>query len=118
MGAAGSYVGYPYYVGPWARATNRYLGLKFTIKGEVHYGWARLSASNFLNKVVLTGYAYETVLNKSLKAGQTSEVAGYEADDAASVDAPVPQVLSLGLLARGADALEVWRRSPISTIVD
>ncbi len=113
MGAAGSYVGYPYYTGPWARATNRYLGLKFTIKGEVHYGWARLSSSNFLNSVVLTGYAYETVPNKSLKAGQTSEAAGAETDDGDSVAAPVPQVPSLGLLARGADALEAWRRSPL-----
>jgi hypothetical protein len=29
--------------GPWANVTNHYLGLRFMIKGKVHYGWARLT---------------------------------------------------------------------------
>lgn len=60
--------------GPWVNVNNRYLGLKFQIKGRVHYGWARMSVSvgngQFL-KAVLTGYAYETVPNKPITAGQT-----------------------------------------------
>jgi hypothetical protein len=62
--------------GPWAYATNRYLGLKFQIKSKTHYGWARLSfaqegyaGSGFT--VTLTGYAYETVPNKPIIAGKT-----------------------------------------------
>src|ERR1700691_1778062 len=31
--------------GLWFGATNRYLGIKFLIDGETHYGWARFNAS-------------------------------------------------------------------------
>ena len=58
--------------GPWNNVQNRYLGFEFSIKGKVHYGWARLNVS--INKTVtavLTGYAYETVPNKALFTGRT-----------------------------------------------
>ena len=29
--------------GNWVNVNNRYVGVKFQIKGETHYGWARLS---------------------------------------------------------------------------
>jgi len=58
--------------GPWHGAQNRYLGLKFLVKGQVHYGWARLSVSKiFPFTATLTGYAYETIPNKSIVAGKT-----------------------------------------------
>src|SRR5208337_1079591 len=31
--------------GPWAGVSSRYLGLKFVIKGETHFGWARLAVN-------------------------------------------------------------------------
>jgi hypothetical protein len=67
--------------GQWLNVTDRYLGLKFKIDGKTHYGWARLSVDlpgNFKIKATLTGYAYETVPDKSIRAGQTVG----EADDA------------------------------------
>jgi hypothetical protein len=59
--------------GQWLHATNRYLGLKFVIKGKTHYGWARLTTScaQFECSDLLTGYAYETVANKSIVTGKT-----------------------------------------------
>jgi len=49
---------------------DRYLGLKFSIKGQTHFGWARLNiAAN--DTGTLTGYAYETVANKAIIAGKT-----------------------------------------------
>ena len=67
-------------VGPWVRKSkgvrNRYLGLKFVVGGEVHYGWARISVTlghqRQLDDVVgtLTGYAYETVPDKPIIAGR------------------------------------------------
>ena len=95
--------------GPWVNATNRYLGLKFLIHGQVHYGWARLTVVGIWTFTV-TGYAYETTVGKSLRAGQTSETAGDEADDAASLTMPAGTGPSLGMLARGAEAMEVWRK--------
>jgi len=67
-------------VGPWVGkgkgVRNRYLGLKFVFRGKVHYGWARLSVTLGHHRqyddvsATLTGYAYETVPNKPIIAGQ------------------------------------------------
>ena len=118
MASAGSY-GAPYSGGPWLNVTKRYLGLKFLIHGEVHYGWARLSVTDQIFKIVLTGYAYETTPNKSLRAGQTSETAANESDDTVSLTKPTTGRLSLGLLARGAEAMEFWRKKePLVSRID
>ena len=59
--------------GDWLNVHGRYLGLMFQIKGKTHYGWARLNLtkSGGRFKVVLTGYAYETIANKPIIAGKT-----------------------------------------------
>jgi hypothetical protein len=63
--------------GPWANESHksRYLGFKFAIGGSIHYGWARLRVrvdrKNATFRATLTGYAYETIPNKSITAGQT-----------------------------------------------
>ena len=89
-----------YYVGSWVNVKNRYVGLRFTIKGKAHYGWARLSVQVQNHTVVgtLTGYAYETIPEKPIKAGRIKDE-----DDA------VVRPASLGHLARGASGLSAWR---------
>jgi hypothetical protein len=61
--------------GLWKNAKNRYLGLKFVVKGTAtHYGWARLSLVPYRNghtTLVLTGYAYETIPGKPIVTGKT-----------------------------------------------
>jgi len=62
--------------GPWVRVHDRYLGLKFLINGKVHYGWARLNSEAkhwYIGGTwaTLTGYAYETIPGKPIKAGKT-----------------------------------------------
>ncbi len=74
--------------GPWAYVQDRYLGLQFYIKGETHFGWARLNAS--LRQTTLTGYAYESIPNKPIVTGQTRD-----SDNAQF------QPASLGRLAQG-----------------
>jgi len=98
------------FFGPFANATNRYLGFKFLINGQVHFGWARMTVTNDLRNVVLTGYAYETTPNTNIIEGHTSgpEKAGSAAP--ADLLAPAPQPATLGMLARGADGLALWRR--------
>ncbi len=52
--------------GPWAGRSG-YLGLKFYIKGKVHYGWARLNAGyGYTSPPKLTGYAYETITGRAV----------------------------------------------------
>jgi hypothetical protein len=91
--------------GPWGkgrRGTGPYLGFKFLIDGEVHYGWARVNVKgNFLDlSATLTGYAYETVANRPILTGFTNGSADTSSD--ASQQAQPPVTGSLGQLAIGA----------------
>jgi len=102
--------------GVWNDAGNRYLGLKFKINGETHYGWARLNVWWGGNGIEarLTGYAYETIPNKAIIAGATkgADDSDVEQPDAARTN-PVPdtrQPGTLGALAMGAPGLSIWRR--------
>jgi hypothetical protein len=66
------------YVGSWAPLggyiKNQYLGVRFVIDGETHYGWARMSVSVKPTGVtaVLTGYAYESKANTPIITGPPS----------------------------------------------
>jgi hypothetical protein len=110
--------------GKWANVKDRYLGLKFQIDGKTHYGWPRLSVQlqqqNFQITATLTGYAYETVPHKRIRAGQS---AGADEVTTSSGSArlrghptaakPVShdsQPASLGQLALGAAVISPWRR--------
>lgn len=61
------------YGGPWRKVSQAYLGLKFEINGKTHFGWARVKGTfnSFPYTAILTGYAYETIPNKPIIAGQT-----------------------------------------------
>jgi len=87
--------------GPWANkgkgVKNRYLGLKFTVNGQTHYGWMRMNLS-FAKKqpyirLLVTGFAWETIPNKGIRAGQT------EGNDSVAGG-------SLGSLAAGSAAMD------------
>jgi hypothetical protein len=96
-------------IGPWVNVANRYLGVKFLIGGTTHYGWVRITTSTTAHPHI-TGYAYETTPNTSIKDGTISgpEKVGNLAP--AEMLAPNPQPASLGLLARGSDGIAIWRR--------
>jgi hypothetical protein len=78
MASAGGIVGkLPFrYLGEWGNdgkgLKNRYLGFRFAIKNKAHYGWARVSVSEYPFAATLTGYAYETIPNKPIIAGKTA----------------------------------------------
>ncbi len=93
------------YDGNWYLVSNRYLGVKFLIEGKTHFGWIRLSVNvpgSF--ESTITAYAYETVANKPLNAGETSVVPD---DSESEVRTIAP---SLGMLALGVDGIALWRR--------
>jgi hypothetical protein len=106
------------FLGPWANGgqgvTNRYLGLKFQIKGKTHFGWARLSVWNNRSRVsTLTGYAYETIANKPIVTGKTKgldEASSADQPNAVFFKAPAPKPVTLGILAIGWHGLSIWRR--------
>jgi hypothetical protein len=98
----GGVYGSPFYYGQWAGSTQRrYLGLKFMIDGQIHYGWARLNATGFYSNPIqatLTGYAYETIPNKPIIAGKTK-----------GPDVITWEPATLGHLAQGASGISAWR---------
>lgn len=97
-----------YYFGSWAWAPTSYLGIRFWIKGENHYGWARLNAQyDFYGRdiaVLLTGYAYETKPNTPIRAGDTGKNAASDSASA-SRDFSSPQPNSKAPATLGALAL-------------
>lgn len=99
-----------YQSGPWNNVQNRYLGIAFKIGNDTHYGWIRVSVSDKTIglKVLVTGYAYETEANTSIRAGQTSSNAASAAPQENSAGPIAPTATSLGMLAAGADGLALW----------
>ena len=105
--------------GLWNNVKNRYLGLKFTINGTTHFGWARLNVTwttmfgNHKVTGVLTGYAYETVPNKPIVTGKTKgpeDEGNLEPSNSAALTVPASRPAKLGMLAMGAPGLSIWRR--------
>ncbi len=100
--------------GTWQKVEYAYVGLKFVITGEIHYGWARIKfpyAGTFFDPGALGypsiyGYAYESTPNQPIVAGQTS-------GSAPNASLPNPSAAtkpaSLGMLAAGASGVELRR---------
>jgi len=102
--------------GPWVNLTNRCLGLKFVVKGQVHFGWVRFNVSHQREgygafTLTLTGYAYEAIPNKPILAGEIrgpDNIVGQPTP--ISLRTPTSAPATLGLLALGARRLSIWRR--------
>lgn len=96
---------------------NRYLGVRFLINGETHYGWVRLTVTTEPRglSAAITAYAYETEPNKRIVAGvdETAANTSPEADLQAKQSGVAA---SLGMLALGADAIPLWRRDETVTV--
>jgi hypothetical protein len=97
---------------------NHYLGLKFIVNGETHYGWARLTVQVLMNgspsvNALLSGYAFETAVDKPIRAGQESDnidTARFYVSPPSSASYKATS-LSLGRLALGTHGLAAWRRN-------
>jgi hypothetical protein len=103
----GSYSGGGFAACPWeSKHRGAFLGLKFVVNGQTHYGWAHVTVGP--TGTVLNGYAYETVPNQPIFTGKTSGPASIAGLGPAPL--PVPQPATLGLLAHGSRGLSIWRR--------
>lgn len=66
-----SYTGSDY--NQWCGVSDKYLGLRFQIAGQTHYGWARLSVratGELPEDWILKDYAYNSVAEASIMAGE------------------------------------------------
>jgi hypothetical protein len=101
--------------GYWGKAQGRFLGFEFTIRGQKHFGWARLNSTvgrGVDNIATLTGYAYETEPNKPIRAGDTGPVADVREPEMHSAPLAVTALrpATLGVLASGSAGLDIWRK--------
>ena len=98
--------------GPWVNVKRRYLGLKFSIRGKIHFGWARLNVTNGHGGFsgTITGYAYETIPNKAIITGNTHEPDDQQQSVSACLALHSEEPTMLGVLALGAPGLSIWRR--------
>jgi hypothetical protein len=96
--------------GPWTgNANTAYLGARFFIDGETHYGWVRLTvntAIEFDMRATITAYAYETESDKAIYAGATGEPTAELQPSQQIQNQSGP---SLGALALGAEGVPLWR---------
>jgi hypothetical protein len=112
-------------IGYWGgNPKDHYVGVRFQLKGETHYGWIRLTVTTSTDpkgpamSAKITGYAYETVANKPIKAGTAGTAAAAEkptAEGQVPANIRIQRGPSLGMLALGTDALPMWRREETST---
>jgi len=89
--------------GPWVYAEDKFIGVSFKIDGATHFGWIRMSVpgSDGVEGIV-SGYAYQTVADQPIKAGQVKE-AGNASEGKTGAEA------SLGALALGSAGVGMWR---------
>ncbi len=98
-----------YSFGSFLDITNRYLGVRFQINGETHYGWIGFRSTSEGN-AQLAGWAYETAPNQPIQAGRKGEIVSDSdfASDPGTLGSTEPT--SLELLAAGNVAMADWRR--------
>ena len=94
--------------GAFKHVTDKYLGVRFRIAGQMHEGWVRLTMTQSFGDIsgAITGYAFDTVPNETgLAAGQIRS-----REESAEAPENTVQPATLGMLGLGAAGLELWRR--------
>ena len=61
--------------GDFRGETDKYLGVRFKIEGEWHYGWVRIDVDYDVNTFVIKEYAYESTPNTPINAGEIDPTA-------------------------------------------
>ncbi|MGB2603457.1 MAG: hypothetical protein WBC78_07675 [Candidatus Sulfotelmatobacter sp.] len=123
---SGAFGTYRTYRGNWVAELpnrslpNRYLGVKFLIDGQTHYGWVRLKVTSGDSDTgigaEILAYAYETEPDKPIVARIPQDLPDdTEAEPEIKQESQSFGGPSLGILALGADALSLWRRDETLT---
>lgn len=63
-------------IGQFPGAGDKYLGVKFTVGTNVHYGWVRLDMSALSDSLTIKDYAYHSTPNTPIAAGDTGLTVG------------------------------------------
>lgn len=79
--------GNPIPFGDWSNTTDRYLPIRFSVEGDWHYGWVRVSVVSLSAGIsfIIRDYAYNSMPNEPLLAGQTTALGIMENSIASSI---------------------------------
>lgn len=59
-------------IGNWINTTNKYLPLKLIVGANAYFGWARFDVLPGSTTFIIKDYAYNSIPNSCIQAGQTS----------------------------------------------
>jgi hypothetical protein len=65
----------PYTFGNWLGANDKYLGVRFMIGNDTHYGWVRLSVTSDADSIIIKDFAYQAQPGVGLTADQSTGIA-------------------------------------------
>jgi len=88
------------YRGNWNGSSNKYVPLQLDLSSQIFYGWARLDAATNAVSFTVKDYAYNTVPNQSILAGQTTVTGINENSFASAINIfpnPATDKLTIGL---------------------
>lgn len=57
--------------GPWVGKQDYYMAIQVLISGKAHYGWVRISHTVNEERIIISGFAYNTVAEEGINAGQS-----------------------------------------------
>ena len=72
--------------GNWNGATDKYIPLQLELGSQIFYGWARLDAATDAVSFTVKDYAYNSIPNQSILAGQTTTTEINEYSFASSIN--------------------------------
>ena len=61
----------------WLGVNDKFLGVRFRIGANTHYGWVRLSVSSGADTITIKDYAYQTLPGVGITAGQLVGIPKY-----------------------------------------
>jgi hypothetical protein len=74
-GALGTF---PYTFGPFVEASYKFIGAKFQVGANTHYGWVQLSVAPGIENMIIHGYGYNQTPDEAINAGEGGNPAGLE----------------------------------------
>jgi hypothetical protein len=76
----------PQNIGNFSNNNQRFIGFKFSIGTNTHYGWARISVPNNASTMTIYDYAYNTAPNQPINAGATAGIEDKQLSDVVALN--------------------------------
>jgi hypothetical protein len=78
-------INYPFAVGPWLGVNDKYLGFKFTVGNNNHFGWVRLSVAANAATITIKEYAFNATPDGAINTCQTSGIENVSVEDKVTI---------------------------------